>query len=162
MNWFNPGGCATASWFVQRKRYAALHADALPKKLDLVLDAMLYRGELPRADVASLLSTSKRSARRVTSALLERGVLLTRQKSTRYTLLFKLQFAHEKERRSGVVVAACRARRDSKTCGKSGAGWRFGPPRRRISPSSSSVMSRTCVRMRTVVRHGTSRARLES
>lgn len=52
-----------------------IRADALPPHADAVLDAVLYRGELPRADVARLLGTSERQARRVTSALLEAGVL---------------------------------------------------------------------------------------
>jgi Fic family protein len=48
---------------------------ALPAKAGIVLDALLYRGELPRGDVAELLDTSARSARRVISALIERGVV---------------------------------------------------------------------------------------
>jgi Fic family protein len=49
--------------------------DALPAKASIVLDAILYRGELPRGDVAGLLDTSARSARRVISALMKRGVV---------------------------------------------------------------------------------------
>jgi hypothetical protein len=49
--------------------------DALPPKAGVVLDATLYRGALPRGDVAELLRTSPRSARRVASALIERGVV---------------------------------------------------------------------------------------
>jgi Fic family protein len=49
--------------------------DALPSKAEIVLDAILYRGALPRGDVAELLGTSPRSARRVVSALIERGVV---------------------------------------------------------------------------------------
>jgi Fic family protein len=49
--------------------------DALPSKAAIVLDAILYRGALPRGDVAELLGTSPRSARRVVSALIERGVV---------------------------------------------------------------------------------------
>jgi Fic family protein len=49
--------------------------DALPPKAGGVLDAILYRGALPRGDVAELLGTSPRSARRVVSALVGRGVV---------------------------------------------------------------------------------------
>ncbi len=52
-----------------------IRADALPKKSDTILEAVLYRGELPRSEIAGLLDTGNRNARRVTSALLERGVL---------------------------------------------------------------------------------------
>jgi len=52
-----------------------VRADALPSKSGAVLEAVLYRGELPRGEVAALLGGSERSARRVTSALLKRGVL---------------------------------------------------------------------------------------
>lgn len=38
---------------------------------------MLFRGELPRADVAPLLGVTDRHARRVVSALLDRGVLVS-------------------------------------------------------------------------------------
>lgn len=62
-----------------------IRADRLPQKSSAVLEAILYRGELPRGDVADLLSTGDRNARRVTSALLERGVLFS--KTTRSPLL---------------------------------------------------------------------------
>lgn len=48
---------------------------ALPLKSGQVLEAVLFRGELPRADVAPLLGVTDRHARRVVSALLDRGVL---------------------------------------------------------------------------------------
>jgi Fic family protein len=49
--------------------------NALPAKAGAVLDAIIYRGALPRGDVAELLGTSPRSARRVVAALIERGVV---------------------------------------------------------------------------------------
>ena len=52
-----------------------IHIDALPSKAGNVLEAVLYRGMLPRGDVAELLGTSDRHARRVVSALINRGVL---------------------------------------------------------------------------------------
>lgn len=47
----------------------------LPPKAGAVLEAVLYRGELPRGDAAALLGTGDRQARRITAALLDRGVL---------------------------------------------------------------------------------------
>ena len=47
----------------------------LPQKSDKVLEAVLYRGELPRGGVSEILNLSDRSARRITSALLDIGVL---------------------------------------------------------------------------------------
>jgi Fic family protein len=50
-------------------------AGTLPAKAGQVLEAALFRGVLPRGDVPGLLGASERTARRVVSALLERGVL---------------------------------------------------------------------------------------
>jgi len=47
----------------------------LPPKSGAILEAVLYRGELPRGDAASIVGTGERQARRVVSALLEQGVL---------------------------------------------------------------------------------------
>jgi Fic family protein len=52
-----------------------IRAGLLPAKSGQVLEAVLFRGELPRGEVSSLLGASDRAARRVMSALLERGVL---------------------------------------------------------------------------------------
>lgn len=49
--------------------------DALPDKSGNVLEAVLYRGHLRRGDVGALLGTSDRHARRVVSALIDRGVI---------------------------------------------------------------------------------------
>jgi hypothetical protein len=51
--------------------------DALPLKSGQVLEAVLFRGELPRADAAPLLGVTDRHARRIVSALLDRGVLVS-------------------------------------------------------------------------------------
>src|SRR5208283_2776285 len=40
-----------------------------------ILEAVLYRGELPRADAAGVVGTGDRQARRIVSALIEKGVL---------------------------------------------------------------------------------------
>jgi Fic family protein len=52
-----------------------IRAGALPAKSGQVLEAVLFRGDLPRGDVPALLRASERAARRAVSALLHRGVL---------------------------------------------------------------------------------------
>jgi Fic family protein len=47
----------------------------LPAKAGQVLEAVLYRGELPRGDVAPLLGTGERHARRIVAELSRTGVL---------------------------------------------------------------------------------------
>lgn len=47
----------------------------LPAKSGNVLEAVLYRGELPRGEVAAVVSTGDRQARRIVAVLLENGVL---------------------------------------------------------------------------------------
>ena len=61
-----------------------IRLDRLPPKSGAVLEAVLYRGELPRGDVAAIVATGERQARRVVSALIQRGVLLS--ESTRAPL----------------------------------------------------------------------------
>ena len=61
-----------------------VRAGALPVKAGQVLEAVLFRGDLPRGDLPALLGTSARQARRVVSALLECGVLAS--ESTRAPL----------------------------------------------------------------------------
>jgi Fic family protein len=61
-----------------------IRAGLLPTKSGQILEAILFRGELPRGDVPALLGASERSGRRVVSALLERGVLVS--ESTRAPL----------------------------------------------------------------------------
>jgi hypothetical protein len=45
---------------------------------------VLYRGEIPRADAAGIVGTGERQARRVVSALIDKGVLIS--ESTRAPL----------------------------------------------------------------------------
>ncbi len=70
-----------------------IRADALPPKSGAVLEAVLYRGELPRGEVAALLGTSDRHARRITSALLERGVLVSESSRAPLRLAFPAKLA---------------------------------------------------------------------
>ncbi len=47
----------------------------LPPKAKPILEAVLDRGELPRGEVAAVVGTSDRQARRIVSALVDKGVL---------------------------------------------------------------------------------------
>lgn len=49
--------------------------DRLPRNAGAILEAALYRGDLPRREIPALLNATDLTARRATSALLERGVL---------------------------------------------------------------------------------------
>jgi Fic family protein len=53
-------------------------ANLLPPKAGAVLEAVLYRGELPRAEVGQLLGLTSRHARRIVSELMRRGVLASK------------------------------------------------------------------------------------
>ena len=70
-----------------------VRANRLPQKAGAVLEAVLYRGELPRGDVAKLLATSERQARRVTSGLLDREVLVSESTRTPLRLAFPARLA---------------------------------------------------------------------
>lgn len=56
----------------------------LPPKAGAILEAVLYRGEIPRAETPRIFDASERSASRLVSALTERGVLTS--ESTRAPL----------------------------------------------------------------------------
>jgi Fic family protein len=49
----------------------------LPGKSGSILEAVLYRGELPRGDAAAVVGTGERQARRIVAALVEKGVLVS-------------------------------------------------------------------------------------
>ena len=49
----------------------------LPLKSCSILEAVLYRGELPRGDADTVVGTGERQARRVVSALLSKEVLVS-------------------------------------------------------------------------------------
>lgn len=77
------------------KRWAdeEVATDKLPKQAGAVLEAILYRGELPRGDVPNLLDTSDRTARRVVSALVERGVITARTTKSPLRITFPAKLA---------------------------------------------------------------------
>jgi Fic family protein len=52
-----------------------MRLDNLPPRADKILEATLYRGELPRSEVANIVGTGGRQARRVVAALAAKGVI---------------------------------------------------------------------------------------
>ena len=57
----------------------------VPPKSGSILEAVLYRGELPRGDADAVVGTGARQARRIVSALVDRGVLASeRARARRY------------------------------------------------------------------------------
>ncbi len=70
-----------------------IRADTLPPKSGIVLEAVLYRGELPRGEVAGILGSSDRQARRVTSALIGHEVLASESSRAPLRLVFPAKLA---------------------------------------------------------------------
>jgi len=60
----------------------------LPAKADTALRAILYEGSLPRGAVADILGASDRTARRVTSALIDAGALTSESSRAPLVLAF--------------------------------------------------------------------------
>jgi Fic family protein len=65
----------------------------LPPKSGAILEAVLYRGELPRGDAAAILGTGERQARRVVSALLGQDVLTSESTRAHLRLAFPATLA---------------------------------------------------------------------
>ena len=65
----------------------------LPQKSGMILEAILYRGELPRGDAEQLLGTSDRQARRMVAALVEKGVLVSDSSRAPLRLVFPAALA---------------------------------------------------------------------
>lgn len=65
----------------------------LPSKSGTIIDALLYRGEIPRADTPTIVNSSERSARRIVSALLEHGVLTSESTRAPLRLAFPAKLA---------------------------------------------------------------------
>jgi Fic family protein len=65
----------------------------LPPKSNAVLEAILYRGELPRAETANITGTGERQARRIVSALLGQGVLVSESPRSPLRLAFPASLA---------------------------------------------------------------------
>jgi Fic family protein len=65
----------------------------LPAKSENILEAVLYRGELPRGDASSVVNTGDRQARRIVSALLAHGVLVSESPRAPLRLAFPAKLA---------------------------------------------------------------------
>lgn len=65
----------------------------LPPKAGAILEAILYRGELPRGEVAGILGTGDRQARRVVAALSEHGVVVSESTRAPLRLAFPAKLA---------------------------------------------------------------------
>ena len=70
-----------------------IRANKLLPKSGSILEAILYRGELPRGEVSSLIGTSDRNARRITSALIDCGVLISESPRSPLRLVFPAKLA---------------------------------------------------------------------
>lgn len=66
---------AALSRRVQTWVTAEISEGRLPPKSNLILAAVLQRGELARKDITSIVDTEERQARRISAALIARGVL---------------------------------------------------------------------------------------
>jgi len=65
----------------------------LPPKSGSVLEAVLYRGELPRGDAPSIVGTGDRQARRIVSSLVDKGVLTSESPRAPLRLAFPATLA---------------------------------------------------------------------
>jgi Fic family protein len=67
--------------------------DRLPQKSGAILEALLYRGEVGRGEVAGIVGAGDRQARRVVAALIERGVLTSESSRAPLHLAFPATLA---------------------------------------------------------------------
>jgi len=65
----------------------------LPARSSGILEAVLYRGELPRGDAGTVVGASERQARRIVSALVDRGVLTSESAYAPLRLIFPAALA---------------------------------------------------------------------
>jgi Fic family protein len=70
-----------------------IRLNRLPPKSGTVLEALLYRGELPRGETAGVVGTGDRQARRVVSSLIDRGVLVSETSRAPLRLAFPATLA---------------------------------------------------------------------
>jgi len=66
---------------------------SLPPKSGSILEAVLYRGELPRGDADAVVGTGERQARRIVSALVDKGVLMSDTSRSPLRLIFPAALA---------------------------------------------------------------------
>ncbi len=70
-----------------------IRLDELPRKAGSILEAVLYRGELPRGDADAVVGTGERQARRIVAALVDKGVLTSDNPRAPLRLLFPATLA---------------------------------------------------------------------
>ncbi|MDX5929274.1 MULTISPECIES: Fic family protein [Acidiphilium] len=70
-----------------------IRLNRLPPKSGAILEAVLYRGELPRGEAAAIVGTGDRQARRVVSALTDHGVLVSESTRAHLRLAFPATLA---------------------------------------------------------------------
>ena len=70
-----------------------IRAGVLPPRSGAVLEAILYRGHLPRGEVARILGTGERQSRRATAALIGREVLVSDSSRAPLRLAFSARLA---------------------------------------------------------------------
>lgn len=70
-----------------------IRMDTLPPKSGNIVEALLYRGELPRGDVAELVAVGERQSRRVVAALSEKGVVASESSRAPLRLAFPASLA---------------------------------------------------------------------
>lgn len=71
----------------------AARLDHLSAKAGRILEAILYRGELPRGEVANVVGTTDRHARRFVSALTKAGVIVSKSPKSDLRLAFPATLA---------------------------------------------------------------------
>lgn len=70
-----------------------IRLDKLPQRSGSILEAVLSRGELARGDAAAIVGTGERQARRIVSALIEQGILVSESTRTPLRLAFPASLA---------------------------------------------------------------------
>ncbi|MBK5966726.1 cell filamentation protein Fic [Thiocystis minor] len=80
---------------VRRWAQEAIERGRLPPKAEVVLDALLYRGALPRGEVPGIVGTGDRQARRIVSALSEEGVVASESSRAPLVLAFPARLASD-------------------------------------------------------------------
>ena len=71
-----------------------IRAGELPPKAGNILEVILYKGELLRGEVPAIIGAGDRHARRIVSALIERGVLTSKSSRAPLRLAFPAKLAY--------------------------------------------------------------------
>ncbi len=66
----------------------------LPQQSMQILEAILYRGEISRSELSGMLNVTDRHARRLTSSLVEKGILISDTPKSPFKIAFPATLAH--------------------------------------------------------------------